>query len=152
LWGRVSDLYSAKPVFTGGFIALGFCNIIVSFLPDKYSFFVFRAISGVFGAALVPSAFRLIVVIFEPEELNKAFTIYGVSGAIANISGILIAAVIAYIPTHGQGADWRWFFRIAAAFILPVGIASMWLVPKSEGNAAAVEGKWKRMDFVGAFS
>lgn len=51
-WGRMSDLFSAKPVFTYGFIALGILNLIISFLPDKYSFFVIRAVSGIAGAAL----------------------------------------------------------------------------------------------------
>jgi MFS family permease len=71
LWGRVADLYSAKPVFCYGFLGLGVMNLIISFLPDRYSFFVLRAISGIFGACLIPAAFRLIVAVFEPDELGK---------------------------------------------------------------------------------
>lgn len=107
-WGRVSDLYSPKPVFSYGFVALGIINLVISFLPEKFSFFVLRAISGIAGATLIPAAFRLIVVIFEPEELNKAFTIYGLSGALANVTGIIIAGFISYIPGGGQMQDWRW--------------------------------------------
>jgi predicted MFS family arabinose efflux permease len=51
-WGRMSDLFSPKHVFAYGFIALGVLNLVISFLPDKYSFFVIRAISGIAGAAL----------------------------------------------------------------------------------------------------
>jgi MFS family permease len=106
-WGRVSDLLSAKGVFTHGFIALGILNLIISFLPDKYSFFVMRAISGVPGAALIPAAFRLIVAVFEPHELGTAFTIYGMSGAIANTAGIIIAGLVELIPNTGQMVAWR---------------------------------------------
>lgn len=98
LWGRVSDLYSAKPVFSFGFIALGVLSLVISFLPDKYSFFVVRAISGIAGATLIPASFRLIVAIFEPHELGKAFTIYSSVGAIANSTGVIIAGLIEYIP------------------------------------------------------
>ena len=52
-WGRVSDLYSAKPVFAYGFLALGIVNLIISFMTNKYGYFVLRAISGIAGAATV---------------------------------------------------------------------------------------------------
>lgn len=43
---------------------------------------------GVAGSALVPAAFRLVVEIFEPSELSKAFSIYVcVSGSIIVVSG-----------------------------------------------------------------
>lgn len=97
-WGRVSDLYSAKPVFAYGFLSLGALSLIISFLPDRYSFFVIRAISGIAGATLIPASFRLIVAVFEPHELGKAFTVYSSVGAIANSTGVIVAGFIEYIP------------------------------------------------------
>jgi MFS family permease len=97
-WGRVSDLYSAKPVFAYGFLSLGVLSLVISFLPDRYSFFVIRAISGIAGATLIPASFRLIVAVFEPHELGKAFTIYSSVGAIANSTGVIVAGFIEYIP------------------------------------------------------
>jgi MFS family permease len=151
-WGRVSDLYSAKPVFSYGFVALGILNLIISFLPDKYSFFVIRAISGIAGAALIPAAFRLIVAVFEPHELGKAFTLYGMSGALANVTGIIIAGFLSFDEATGQKAAWRFFFRLLAVMILPAAVASLYFIPKPQGAIADVEGKWKRLDLVGAFS
>ncbi|KAL7419423.1 hypothetical protein Q5752_006261 [Cryptotrichosporon argae] len=149
-WGRVSDLYSAKPTFVFGFIALGTLNLVISFLPDRYSFFVIRALAGIAGAALIPSSYRLIVFVFEPAELGKAFTVYGMSGAISNVFGTIIAGFIDYIPQGGQMQNWRWFFRITAILILPVAVASIYLIPKDEGDNADVESKWKRLDLVGS--
>ncbi len=139
-------------MFSFGFIALGIINLVISFLPDKFSFFVLRAISGVAGATLIPAAFRIIVVIFEPHELNKAFTIYGLSGALANVSGLMIAGFISYIPGSGQMTDWRWFFRLMAFVILPCAAGSLFWIPKPRGDAAHVESKWKRLDLVGIAS
>jgi len=91
-------LWSAKPVFAYGFLSLGALSLIISFLPDRYSFFVIRAISGIAGACLIPASFRLIVAVFEPHELGKAFTVYSSVGAIANSTGVIVAGFIEYIP------------------------------------------------------
>ena len=150
-WGRVADIYSAKPVFAYGFLVLGLLNIVISFLPDKFSFFILRAISGIAGATLIPASFRLIVAVFEPHELSKAFTIYGMSGALANVSGTLVAGVLELIPTGGQGAPWRWFFRVLGGTILPISIMSLVWIPKPHREQQDVKDKWKRLDLVGAF-
>lgn len=96
-WGRVSDLYSAKPVFSYGFLVLGLLNVVISFLPDKYSFFVFRALSGIAGSCLIPAAYRLITAVFEPHELGKAFTLFGMSGAVANGEPTLLLLTLRYL-------------------------------------------------------
>lgn len=150
-WGRVSDLYSAKPVFAYGFTALGVLSLVISFLPDMYSFFVLRAIAGIAGSALIPSSYRLITEVFEAEELGKAFTIFGMSGALANVSGVIIAGIIDLIPLHGQGASWRWFFRVVAVIIIPFAVISIYGIPKTRGaDAESAESKWKRLDMPGS--
>ncbi|KAL1407455.1 hypothetical protein Q8F55_006888 [Vanrija albida] len=152
-WGRVSDLYSTKPVFTYGFVVLGLLSLVISFLPDKYSFFVIRGLSGIAGSALIPSSYRLIVACFEPHELGRAFTVYGMAGAFSNIAGTILGAVIALIPGTGQMANWRWFFRIISIIILPASLAAHRLIPKLRGHDAASVNprpKWKRLDLPGA--
>lgn len=106
-WGRISDLYSAKPVFCYGFVVLGCLQLVISFLPDRFSFFVIRAISGIAGACLIPSSYRLITAVFEKDEMGKAFTLFGMSGALANVTGTIAGGVVAYIPGDGQRAAWR---------------------------------------------
>ena len=151
-WGRVSDLFSAKPVFSYGFVTLGVLDLIISFMPNRYAFFVLRAISGIAGACLIPASYRLIVAVFEPQELGLAFTLFGMSGALANVTGLIVAGFVSYIPTHGQGEAWRWFFRILAIVILPVAVGSLFWIPKPSGGLAHVDNKVKRLDLVGAFS
>jgi MFS family permease len=114
-WGRVSDIYSPIPVFIYGFLTVGFLNLIISFMTNSYAFFFLRAIAGIAAASVVPSAYRLIGSIFPPEERSRAYTLYGMSGSIANVSGVILAGVISLIKMEGQGRSWRWFFRIVAA-------------------------------------
>jgi MFS family permease len=150
-FGRVSDLYSAKPVFTWGFLMLGVLNLVISFLPNKYSFFVLRALAGIAGAGLIPASYRLIVHVFPADELSKAFTLYGMSGAVSNVTGTLVAGFIMYIPGTGQMAAWRWFFRILAILVIPISLFAMYLVPTDEGDQSdCTEAKWRRLDLVGS--
>lgn len=149
-WGRVPDLYAAKPVFAYGFLTLGVLNLAISFLPDKFSFFILRALAGIAGACLIPASYRLIAHILEPEELGRAYTLYGMSGGISNVLGVVLAGFIQYIPGHGQMIAWRWFFRIVAAVVIPVSAVSFFLIPKDKGEEAEGETKWQRLDIVGA--
>ncbi|KAK8854629.1 hypothetical protein IAR55_003368 [Kwoniella newhampshirensis] len=154
-WGRVSDLYSAKPVFAYGFLLLGLINLIISFMTDKYAYFIFRALSGIAGAATIPSAFRLILAIFEPEELSLALTLFGLSGALANITGLVLAGFFGFITADGQNAAWRWFFRMITIIIVPFAFAAITLVPKTKGDKAdkcTSRDKFKRLDLIGSFS
>jgi MFS family permease len=111
-WGRVCDLFSSKHVFCIGFMGLGSTNLVISFLQDQYSFFVFRAIRGVFASCLLPASFRLIVSIMDRHQLSRGFTVYGISGAIANSMGVILGGVVLLIPGSGQMTAWRWYFRI----------------------------------------
>lgn len=122
-WGRMADIYSAKSVFVYGFIALGLMNLVLSFLADKYSFLIIRALSGIAAAAVIPAGYRLIVSIFEPKELGKALALYGMSGGLANVLGNIGAGAIDMIPATGQMVGWRWFFRITAALIVSFATA-----------------------------
>jgi len=108
-------LYSPKPVFCYGFLGLGILNLIISFLNDKYSFLILRAISGISAAALIPSSYRLITAVFDEDELPRAFTVYSLSGALGASFGVQIGGLVELIPNGGQMSGWRWYFRITTA-------------------------------------
>jgi hypothetical protein len=86
--------------------------------------------------------------VFEPHELNKASTVYGMAGALANILGAILAGIIAYIPGGGQMEAWRWVFRIVAICLILAGIAAWVLVPHAPGSDN--KDKIRRLDLVGA--
>ena len=151
-WGRFVDLFSPRLVFIYGFLTLGFLNLIISFLPDKFSFFIFRALSGLFGSALIPASYRLITSSFHGKQLQTALVLYGVSGAVATVTGQLVAGVIDLIPGQGQMIAWRWFFRVAAALVIPIGLVSLVIVPHVESKSSLGmhwKEKMKQLDLIG---
>jgi MFS family permease len=86
------------------FLILGILSFILSFLPERFSFFIVRALGGITAAALACAAFKLIVAHFEPHELGKAFTLYCMAGSLGNVLGLELAGVIALILGTGQMA------------------------------------------------
>jgi MFS family permease len=114
-WGRVADLYPPTPIFLYGFSSVGMINLLLSFMTNSYAFLILRAIAGIAASSIVPSAYRLIGSIFPPEQRGRAYTLYTMTGSIANVCGVILAGVISLIKTEGQMRNWRWFFRIVAA-------------------------------------
>lgn len=53
----MSDLYSAKTAFSYGFVSLEILELIISFLPDIYLFFVNCTLSGIASTVLMSAAF-----------------------------------------------------------------------------------------------
>jgi hypothetical protein len=44
----------------------------------------------------------LILAIFEPAELQVALTLFGLSGALANVTGLVLAGFFGFIKADGQ--------------------------------------------------
>ncbi|WWC97792.1 hypothetical protein V866_004679 [Kwoniella sp. B9012] len=117
---------------------------------------IFRsALAGIAGAGTIPSAFRLIVSKFEPEELNVAFTIFGLSAAVTNGTGLIIAGLFGFITAGGQLSAWRWVFRMFAIICIPFSLLTLGSVPKIKGESAtgtSTREKHKRLDMVGTLT
>ncbi|ORX35382.1 major facilitator superfamily domain-containing protein [Kockovaella imperatae] len=129
LWGRLVDLHSPRPVFCTAFAVIGACNLILSFLNDKYGFLILRAIAGVAAAAVVPSSYRLIPMIFPPAERSRAYTLFMMTGSLSNSLAVILAGFFALIPHSGQMSGWRWFFRVFSSFALIGAILGYLLIP-----------------------
>ncbi|WRT66930.1 uncharacterized protein IL334_003895 [Kwoniella shivajii] len=156
LFGRVADLFPPANVFSYGFISLASLNLIMSFLPELYTFFIFRALSGIAGAALIPSAFKLISGIFRPDELRRALTIYTSAAPMGGASGVILAGVVQLIPNQGQMSAWRWFSRILAVIVGGPAIGSLFWIPRSIGvekeeSRNDAKDKLKKLDLGGSF-
>ncbi|KAL7415785.1 putative efflux protein EncT [Mrakia frigida] len=150
LGGRLSDLYSPKIIFLSGFFTLGAICLCTSFWEEKHGFLVFRALAGIAGAMTIPSAIRIIIETYrDPSEQARALNIFGLSGALGNVLGLVIAGVLML-------ASWRWIFRFFSILLMPGTFLGFWLIPKraphirAEKDAEAqAEPKWRRMDGLG---
>ena len=111
LGGRLSDLLGRKRLFLialGGFAvasaiggaANGFTMLVAA-----------RALQGIFGAFLAPSALALLTTTFvDPKERNKAFGIFGAIAGAGGALGLLLGGILtSYL-------SWRWCLYVNLIF------------------------------------
>jgi EmrB/QacA subfamily drug resistance transporter len=103
LGGRLSDLIGRRRTFVTGLIGFGAASALGG-AASTFSMLVgARALQGMFGALLAPSALSLLTTTFtEPRERSRAF---GVFGAIAG-SGAAIGLLLGGLLT--EHLSWRW--------------------------------------------
>ncbi|KIM20680.1 hypothetical protein M408DRAFT_333858 [Serendipita vermifera MAFF 305830] len=130
--GRISDLYTPKPAFIIGTLILGITNLAGGFMRQKIALLVLRALGSIGAALTIPSALSLIIKLFpEPLHQARAIALFNGAGAIGNIFGLLIGAILV------QYAGWSWIFWFVA--IVGVGISAFcfFLIPSTSQDKKA---------------
>ncbi|CAE7209578.1 unnamed protein product [Rhizoctonia solani] len=83
--GRISDVYSPKPVFIFGTAFFGFASLGGGFVNDKIPLLVLRALQGIGASLTIPASLNLIVQMFpDPREQSRAIGLFGATGATGN--------------------------------------------------------------------
>ena len=123
LGGKLGDLFGRKWTFIvglGGFAVVS----AVGGLAQSFEMLVSaRALQGVFGALLAPSALGLLTVTFAGSpDRPKAF---GIFGAIAG-GGASVGLVLGGVLT--QLLSWRWCLYVNLAIAVPTGIFALRLL------------------------
>ncbi|KAG8684069.1 hypothetical protein FRC09_015640 [Ceratobasidium sp. 395] len=137
--GRVSDVYSPKPVSVVGTVFFGAISLGAGFVNDRIVLIVLRALQGIGASLTIPSALGMLVQIFpEPVEQARAISMFAASAAIGN-STIIGALFVQY-------ASWRWVFWIIAVIALPIAVACIFLIPTTPRRD---DTKVSQLDFVG---
>jgi MFS family permease len=72
----------------------------------------------------IPSALRLLIYVFpDPDEQARAIGIFGGSGAVASVLGLIIGGFLV------QWASWPWVFWLAAIIAIPIAIVCLFFIP-----------------------
>ncbi|KAL7417328.1 major facilitator superfamily domain-containing protein [Mrakia frigida] len=153
--GRVSDITNPKIVFIVGFLLLGLFSMGVGLAREKTTLLILRAISGLGASLTIPAATTLIIHLFpEPKEQATAIAIFGASGAVASIFGLIIGGALLL-------GGWSWIFYFSTIIATPLAIACVFLIPDPktirhvEPPVALVDGvevpaaRGPRMDYLG---
>ena len=120
LGGRVADLVGRKRTFIIGLVGFAVASAIGGAAQSPGLLFGARALQGVFGAVLAPSALSLMTTTFtDPRERGKAFGIYGAIAGAGGAIGLLLGGVLT------SYANWRWclYVNIPIAVVAVVGAA-----------------------------
>jgi EmrB/QacA subfamily drug resistance transporter len=135
LGGKLGDLFGRKWTFIVGLT--GFATVsAVGGLSTSYGMLVFaRALQGMFGALLAPSALGLLTVTFAGSpERPKAFGIFGaIAGGGASVGLVLGGALTEIL-------SWRWCLYVNFVIAVPTAIFALrLLVNHSDPDRSGVD-------------
>ena len=110
--GSLGDLFGERRIFTLGVVGFGVVSVICAVAPSIEVLVAGRALQGVFGALLTPSALAVIVAAFPPDERGGAIGSWTAWGGIALVIGPLAGGWLIDV------ASWRWIFAINVPFVV----------------------------------
>jgi EmrB/QacA subfamily drug resistance transporter len=137
--GSLGDLFGARLVFSIGVLGFGLVSVLCAAAPTIEVLIAGRALQGVFGALLTPSALAVIVSAFAPDERGAAIGSWTAWSGIAFVVGPLVGGWLV------DAAHWRWIFAINVPFVaLTLALVAV-AVPAPAGRGRGV-----RLDWLGA--
>ncbi|MGI5224665.1 MFS transporter [Actinoallomurus sp. CA-142502] len=129
--GRIADLVGRKRTFLIGLIGFAGASAIGGAAVNTEMLLGARALQGVFGALLAPSALSLLALMFtEPRERAKAFGIYGAIAGGGSAVGLILGGVLT------EYVNWRWalYVNVPIAAVAFVGAVAFVHVAVSTGR------------------
>ncbi|WIE79541.1 MFS transporter [Curtobacterium sp. MCSS17_016] len=136
--GSLSDLFGRVRIITWGLVVFGIASVVCAVAPTGEVLIVARALQGVGGALVMPSALALIVAAFRGAAQAKAIGTWTAWSSAATILGPVVGGLVV------DGIGWRWVFVLTA---VPIAV-TIPLVLRITGDVhPAVR---PRIDVVGA--
>lgn len=117
LGGRLSDLVGARRIFVSGWVVMIAGSVLAAAAQTAWVEILGRAVQGVGGALIAPSAMTLLMMLFmhDPKELGKAMALYGAAAPAGGTAGVFLGGVFT------EWAAWQWVFII----YIPIGLATL---------------------------
>ncbi|MEW2289306.1 MFS transporter [Streptomyces sp. NPDC047841] len=134
LGGRLSDLLGARKIFATGWVVLIAGSVVAAAAQTAWAEVAGRAVQGVGGALIAPSAMTLLMMLFmhDPKELGKAMALYGAAAPAGGTAGVFLGGVFT------EWLSWPWVFII----YIPIGVATLAaakLLPAVGGRRGSVD-------------
>ncbi|WP_438354486.1 MFS transporter [Microbacterium sp. CJ88] len=121
LGGRLSDLIGRKRTFVIGLIGFAAASALGGAASTFELLVAARALQGVFGALLAPTALAVLTTTFTiPKERARAFGVFGAIAGAGGAVGLLLGGFLT------EALDWRWNLYINV-FIAAVALVGAFL-------------------------
>ncbi len=137
--GSLGDLFGERRVFSLGVAGFGVASLLCAIAPTVEVLIAARALQGVFGALLTPSALAVIIAAFPPAERGAAIGTWTAWTGVSFVVGPLAGGVLV------EATSWRWIFLVNVPFVLVT-----LLVVARGVRARRSDGERRTVDLVGA--
>nr|QXL90840.1 MFS transporter [Streptomyces sp.] len=140
LGGRAADILGRRSMFVAGVCAFTLVSLLGGFATGPGWLIAARAVQGVAGAVIAPTALALISTTFEPgKQRNTAFGVYGAVSGSGAVIGLLLGGALT------DALSWRWVLWVNVPIGIAIAIGARYLLPRTPGNPG-------RFDIPGAFA
>jgi EmrB/QacA subfamily drug resistance transporter len=138
LGGRAGDILGRRRTFVFGLLLFSAASLLGGFARSEWWLLTARAVQGVGGAVIAPTALALITTNFpEGGARNRAFSVYAAMAGAGSAVGLLLGGVL---TTY---ASWRWVFFVN----VPIGVVVAAAAPRVLAESPRRPG---RIDVAGA--
>jgi EmrB/QacA subfamily drug resistance transporter len=124
--GSFGDIFGERRVFAVGVAAFGVMSLVCALAPTIAVLVLGRALQGVAGALLTPSALAVIVSNFQAEERGRAVGAWTAWAGIGTVLGPLIGGQLV------DQASWRWIFAINVPLVILTVLLILRVVPEGD--------------------
>ena len=139
--GSLGDLYGERRIFALGVGGFGFASLLCALAPTIGALIAARALQGVAGALLTPSALAVIVATFRESERGPAIGSWTAWGGIATVLGPLAGGELLQI------SSWRVIFLINLPLVAICVTLILAVIPRAKPRRE----KARKIDFLGGF-
>jgi EmrB/QacA subfamily drug resistance transporter len=139
--GSLGDLYGERRIFALGTGGFGVASLLCALAPSIGALIAARALQGVAGALLTPSALAVIVATFKESERGPAIGSWTAWGGIATVLGPLAGGELLQI------SSWRVIFLINLPLVAICVTLILAVIPRAAPRRATA----RKIDFLGGF-
>ena len=138
VFGKLSDLYSRKWLYLGGFITFGVGALLGALANSLTAILLARVVQGVGSSAMMATSQALVAQVFHGVSRGKAFGAIGAVVACGSLAGPAIGGALI------QSWGWRSIFWLTIPICILGVLRGIYLIPRFKGN------KRLHMDYIGA--
>lgn len=132
--GSLSDIYGERRIFALGVGGFGVVSLLCALAPTIGLLIAARALQGVAGALLVPSALAVIVATFSESERGPAIGSWTAWSGIATVIGPLVGGELLAL------ASWRAIFLLNLPPVVICVALILVAIPKARASGVRVSG------------
>ncbi len=141
--GRLGDIFGRKRMMTIGIVGFVAASVLCAVAWSPETLITARVLQGLAGAIMIPQGFGLIRDLFPPQEIGKAFAVFGPAIGLATILGPIVAGSLVDADLFGTG--WRMIFLIN----VPIGLFALIVGRFALPARPPVAGDDKSLDLLG---
>jgi EmrB/QacA subfamily drug resistance transporter len=147
LGGRAGDILGRRRVFIAGIILFSVASLLGGFATSEAWLLTARAVQGVGGAIVAPTALALVTTTFpEGPPRNRAMGVY----ATMSIAGAAVGLIAGGLLT--TYLDWRWVFFVNVPIGAIVALLAPRAIPATPRRAGPRTGPRLGLDIPGAIT